>query len=103
METAACPAVSIHLNYLQDVVQRQVVAVTDDGTVIADMIAGTLTTKDGTQHFDCDRDDTYLAQNKALLGGDFDALCSMAEGLAAVDTIEAARRALRDKQWITAP
>ncbi len=103
METKACPTVSIHLNYLQDVVQRQVVAVTDDGTVVADFIADTLTDKNGTQRFSCGRDDTYLAQNKAVINDDFAALCSLEEGLAVVDTIDAARHALSHKKWITAP
>ena len=100
MKTEHCPAVSIHLNYLQDVPQRQIVAVTDTGTIIADFIQGTLTDQNGTQTFACDRDDTYVAQDKALLAGQSEILCTFAEGRAVVETIITVERAITDKQWI---
>jgi predicted dehydrogenase len=99
METEACPAVSIHMNYLQDMPQREIVAITETGTLRADLIANTVSTSDGVERFNVDRDDSYLAQHRAVLESKHDSLCSALQGQEIDALIVAAEWASQNGKW----
>jgi predicted dehydrogenase len=68
-ETAHCPVVSVQMNYLDSTLRREVLALTDQGTVRADLVRGTLEVDGEIETFTIGHDDTYLAQHQAALAG----------------------------------
>lgn len=98
-ETRRCPVVTLNMNYLDSTLRRQVLALTDKGTIFADLAAGTVTFESKTESFTVCRDDTYIAEHQAVLAGDSGALCTVDQGVAVVDMIEAAERAAAGHQW----
>lgn len=100
-ETRSCSSVTVHLNYL-DRVPRRFIAVNADGkTFHLDLIANTLGVDGARESVTVARDDTYRAQHKAMLAGDFSNLCTFDKGMETVFTIEAAERASAGKEWVT--
>ena len=100
-ETARCPVVSVQMNYLDSTLRREVLALTDQGTVHADLVRGTLEVDGEIETFTVERDDTYLAQHQAALAGS-GGLCTLAEGLDVMRMIEAAEEAASGRQWVAA-
>ena len=100
MQTENCPAVTVHVNYLQDTPQRELVAITDTGTVRADLIANTVSIGNDIKTLNVERDESYLAQHRSILEtGEGDA-CSAAQGLEVEMLIAAAEQAARDGRWV---
>ncbi len=101
-ETRRCRAVSVQLNYLDSTVRREILALTDCGSLHADLVRGTVEFADERETFASARDDTYLAQHRAVIAGDTDALCSIDEGLTVMGMIDAAETATVDGVWVGA-
>lgn len=101
-ETANCAAVSVHVNYLDNPPKREITALTDKGSIHADLIAGTIITRDGTEVFKTERDDTFIAQHQAVLDGDESVICTLEEGMEVMRMIEAAETAAAEKMWVAA-
>ncbi|GAB6052548.1 Gfo/Idh/MocA family oxidoreductase [Magnetospira thiophila] len=95
VETERCPVVSVHLNYLDQPARRNILMQTSEGTLEADLIAGTLA---GTR-FELERDSTYAALHEDVLSGGGLA-CDQAQGLAVTHLIAAAERALSERSWV---
>ena len=95
--TERCPQALISMNYIERIPRRQIVMVTDEGTLLCDLIQGTITDGDWTEQYNVSRDDTYRDMHIAMLKGvGAENLCSLAEGLKVVNLIsliESARNA----------
>ncbi len=100
--TERCPVVTLNMNYLDSSLRRQVLALTDRGTIVADLAAGTVSIDGRIETFAVERDDVLIAQHKAALAGEGDTLCAADEGLAVVDMIAAAERASAEREWAAA-
>lgn len=96
-----CPVMTIQLNYVDRTARRQLVVNTTDCTYTADLIQGTLAYGDQLESFKCSSDDTYRLQLQALIEGNTGSLCSLQEGLASVELIEAAEQSARLGRWIS--
>lgn len=94
------PSLSLQLNYLDTTTRREVLALTDNGTVRLDLVAGTLETTDKTETFTVDRNDTYIAQHQAMVAGNNTYICDIAEGLEVMCMIDAAEKAAQTGAWI---
>lgn len=72
-------AVSINMNYIDHISQRQLIINTNRMTINADLVAGVLRVNDQTERFATERNTTYIAQHQAMLHG-FKAghLCTLA-------------------------
>lgn len=100
METQRCPLVSIHMNYLDRVPRRDILVNTDQHTIRVDLIESTITV-DGVQEcLTVERDDTYRAEHRAMMSGNVDGLCTFAEAMETLVTVEAAERAASSHTWI---
>lgn len=99
-EAARCPVVSVQMNYLDSVLRRQVLALTDRGTVRADLAAGRIEFAGKTESFAPDGDDTYTAEHAAALSGDGSTLCTLPEALDVMRMIEAAETAAAQSTWV---
>lgn len=102
IETEACPSVTVGINYLDRETHRDVVALTDKGSVRLDLVRGTVDTGAGSESFTTERNDTYLAQHSAMLSGDHDLICDITEGLGVMRLIDAAETAAHDGAWVAA-
>lgn len=100
METEKAPSVTIGVNYLDTKISRDVVALTDKGSVRLDFVASSVTTTDGTETFPTERNDTYRAQHNALISGDDSVICSISEGLDVMRLIDTTERAAADGIWM---
>ncbi|MCC6915661.1 MAG: Gfo/Idh/MocA family oxidoreductase [Rhodospirillaceae bacterium] len=101
MITARCPSVRVSMNYLDRPARRQIVVNTDAHTYCADLIRGVLE-KDGlciAEHT-VERNYTYREQHRAMIDGHTDALCSLEDGLAVMETIAAAESASANYVWV---
>lgn len=101
MQTERCPAVTIHLNYLDRVPRRQILINTDNGTFAADLTHGALYQNSQMEKFEVSRDETYLYQHKAVIKGEDEFLCSLEEGMETLKLIQAAETANQNSVWVT--
>ncbi len=108
---ARCPAVSIHLDYVDRQTRRAIVVNTDRHSFTLDLVAGTLRRdRELPETFAVERDGLIAAEHRAMLdaGGEggaepeFPDLCSLDDGLRVVAMIAAAERAARDAVWVDA-
>ena len=100
IETANCAAVSVQLNYLDSPPKREITALTNKGSIHADLIAGTIITWNGTEVFKTERDVSYIDQHQAIMDGDESVVCSLEEGMGVMGMIEAAEKAVAGKVWV---
>lgn len=100
MQTKTCQAISIQLNYLDRIKQRVITINGDKGTIRIDLLSGLAQFNDTTQVFNADLDHTYLAEHKAMIAQDPKTICSIAEALTVVKTIEAIEIAASKRKWI---
>lgn len=101
LQTDRCPLVCVQMSYLDRVPRRQVVINTEDQTLSADFIHGTLTINGNVRHYDCGRDDTYLAMHRAVISSDDSRLCSLETACLTQSLIAAAEQSMRSRIWIT--
>jgi predicted dehydrogenase len=99
-ESHRCPVVSVQLNYLDSTVRREILAMTDKGSIRADLVKGTVEFDDKIETFECGRDDTYISQHRAAMAGDDDFLCTLDQGLDVLRIIDAAETAAVERTWI---
>lgn len=102
LETKRCPVATIQMNYLDSVLRREILALTDKGSIRADLVAGTVEFEGRTETFAVERDDTHIAQHMAVLTGEADILCNLGQGLQVMAMIDAAEAAAADGKWVTA-
>ena len=100
VETARCKAVTVNLNYLDDALHRDIVALTAKGTLRADLVAGTVSFGGKLEVFNVVRDDAYRDQHRAILSGAADGACTLEDGVAITEMIAAAERAAHDRVWV---
>lgn len=101
METHQCPVVSVNMNYLDRMPRREIIINTDAATIRVDL-NNSIIEKNGiakTMNFSID--ETYMAEHKAMLENDHTHLCSIADAVETLTTIEAAETAALSQTWIS--
>lgn len=95
-----CPAATIQLNYLDRRLRRTILLHTDHHSYAVDLVAHTLQRDGGeAQIFAPDRDTYFRGLHHAMLSGDDAHLCTLAEGLDALEMVAAAERAAAGGDW----
>jgi predicted dehydrogenase len=89
LELDRCSAATVQLNYLHRPGMRQLVAVTDAHTYMADLMSHTLVTDGQLEAFTVDAELTYRAEHAAMLTAGLPGVCSLREGLDVMDLIAA--------------
>lgn len=102
VETAAGARCSVTLNYLDRPARRQIAVTTDRETLVADLIAGTLSVDGVVSHHPAPRDATYGLMHDAMLGAGDARLCSVAEAQGTDRLIAMVERAAADRAWVAA-
>lgn len=93
-------AATVSLSYLDRPARRDVIVTTRNATLHADMIAGTLSVNGLSEHYPTARDDTYQAMHHAMLSDDVATICSIEEGQAVMQLINATERAVQTRNWV---
>lgn len=101
LEMARARVVQVHLDYLDRAGLRRIRINLADETIEADLVGGNLIVNGTATPYTSERDTSYRAMHQAALNG-VGPLCSLAEGVAVVDLIDASERALNSKSWVFA-
>ena len=103
-----CPAVSLHLDYLDRGGRRSLLVQTDRRTLELDLVEGALRIdppdaegNGAPETFLVERDATYRDQHRAILEGRHDDLCGAGEAREVLRLIAALERALAERVWVT--
>lgn len=99
MQTNRCPVVSVQVSYLDRIARRRIVVNTDRHTIEVDLVGGTVVVDREIETFAVERDQTYREMHRAILNKDVTMLCTVEEGVATLQLIEAAERANQRKEW----
>jgi len=102
METAICPILSVHLNYLDRVPNRFIIVNTDKNTIKTDFISKTITIDDKKENFDYDRNLIYKRQHESMINKDYSRICSFDQGLEIVNLIQQIEKSAENNEgrWI---
>lgn len=101
VEMERARVVQVHLDYLDRPGLRRIRINLADETVEANLVGGNLIVNGTATPYASERDTSYRAMHQAALSGD-GPLCSLAEGVAVMDLIDASERALNSKSWVFA-
>jgi predicted dehydrogenase len=101
LEMRGSQAVQVHMDYLDRPGIRKIRVNLDDETIEADLVNGSLEINGTVTNFPNERDESYKAMHLAALKGS-SPICSLLEGLAVMDLIDASERALLSRRWISA-
>lgn len=101
LQTPKCPVVSVHLNYLDKKIRREIVIITDSWILKGDLIRNTLEVDDKIFEFDDDRNNTYKLQHEAILGDVLNGVCTFQEGLDVLELIDATELAINSNTLVS--
>lgn len=101
MELERADAVQVHMDYLDRSGIRRIRVNLADETMEADLFNGRLTINGAASDIPAERDISYRAMHKAAITGKAP-ICSLSEGLAVMDLIDATERALDARAWVSA-
>jgi predicted dehydrogenase len=101
LEMRGSQAVQVHMDYLDQPGIRKIRVNLADETIEADVSGGRLTVNGEVKDYPSERDESYKAMHLAAIKG-LSPICSLPEGLAVVDLIDASERALQSRMWISA-
>ncbi len=92
--------VIFHVNYLDRSPRRQIVINTKTNTIVADLVASTVQTKDEQWTYQLARDDTYRSQHLDCMSDQPASACTFAEGYRVMQLIKAMEQSSENKEWI---
>jgi predicted dehydrogenase len=101
LEMRGSQAVQVHMDYLDRSGVRKIRVNLDDETIEADLVNGSLSINGTVKNYPNERDEIYKAMHLAANKGS-SPICSLSEGLAVMDLIDASERALHSRTWISA-
>lgn len=102
METTNCPAVTIHMDYLNRQVRRGFDINAQGISLRADLVNSSLDINGETESFPIERDTLYAAQIKAITNGPLQNQCTFEEGMAVLKLIDAVETSVKERSWIEA-
>jgi predicted dehydrogenase len=101
LDMSGSQAVQVHMDYLDQPGIRRIRVNLQDETIDADILGGRLVVNGKVDEYPSERDQSYKAMHLAAIDGS-SRVCSLPEGLAVMDLIDASERALHSQAWISA-
>jgi predicted dehydrogenase len=101
LEMSGSTAVQVHMNYLDRPGTRRIRVNLEDETIEADLVGGSLSVNGKSSSHPNERDQSYKAMHLAAIEGK-EPICTLPEGLAVMELIDASERALQLQSWISA-
>ena len=100
MQTDRCSAVSVQMNYSDRLKQRLITVNGNNGTIQIDLVSNSATFNNSQKSFDVHPDSTYISQHDAVIHNQDLSICSLADALKVVATIEAIEKSAKKSKWI---
>ena len=100
LQTDRCSAVSVQMNYSDRLRQRLITVNGNNGTIQIDLVSNSATFNNSQKSFDVHPDSTYISQHNAVIHNQDLSVCSLAEALKVVATIEAVEKSAKKSKWI---
>ena len=94
-----CPLIAIQLDYLDRIGRRSIIIQTDGETIVADLVANTLSIGERRENCPVSIDESYNAMHRALFDGSPD-VCSLEDGLSVCELVNAVELSARDLRWV---
>ncbi|MFM8248472.1 MAG: hypothetical protein ACKOAE_04390 [Acidimicrobiaceae bacterium] len=101
MSATKCNVVSVYLNYLDQIKQRNITINGNNGTISVDLVGNNAKFNDLEVKFSVSADDSYTAQHLAVIANDSQNICTLGDALKVVDTIEAIETAAKKQKWVS--
>jgi predicted dehydrogenase len=101
MSATKCNVVSVHLNYLDQIKQRNITINGNNGTISVDLVGNNAKFNDLEVKFSVSADDSYKAQHLAVIANDSQNICKLSDALKVVETIEAIETATKKQKWVS--
>ena len=101
LQTDRCSAVSVQMNYSDRLRQRLINVNGNNGTIQIDLVSNSATFNNSQKSFDVHPDSTYISQHNAVIHNQDLSICSLADALKVVATIEAVEKSAKKSKWIT--
>ncbi len=101
LEMRGSKTVQVHMDYLDRPGTRKIRLNLEDETIEADFVSGRLTVNGASGEFPSEPDQSYKTMHLAAIEGK-GPICTLPEGLAVMNLIDASERALRSQSWISA-
>ena len=101
MSATKCNVVSVHLNYLDQIKQRNLTINGNNGTISVDLVGNNAKFNDLEVKFSVSADDSYNAQHLAVIANDSQNICKLSDALKVVDTIEAIETSAKKQKWVS--
>ncbi len=101
LQTDRCSAVSVQMNYSDRLRQRLITVNGNNGTIQIDLVSNSAKFNNNQKSFDVHPDSTYISQHNAVIHNQDLSVCSLAEALKVVATIEAVEKSAKKSKWIT--
>ena len=101
MSATKCNVVSLHLNYLDQIKQRNITINGNNGTISVDLVGNSARFNETEVKFSVSADDSYNAQHLAVIANDSQHICTLGDALKIVDTIEAIEIAAKKQKWVS--
>lgn len=100
MRLERAPVVQLRLSYLDQPARREIIVLTGTRTLVADLIAGTLSIDGEVQTLPGQRNESYSEMHKAMLAGNYGNLCSFNHANEVLRLAEGIRSAANSQKWI---
>ena len=100
LQTDRCSAVSVQMNYSDRLRQRLITVNGNNGTIQIDLVSNSATFNNSQKSFDVHPDSTYISQHNAVIHNQDLSICSLADALKVVATIEAVEKSAKKSKWI---
>ncbi|MFM7772033.1 MAG: hypothetical protein ACKO8F_05040, partial [Acidimicrobiaceae bacterium] len=100
MSATKCNVVSVHLNYLDQIKQRNITINGNNGTISVDLVGNSARFNETEVQFSVSADDSYTAQHLAMIANDSQIICKLSDALKVVDTIEAIETSAKKQKWV---
>ena len=100
LQTDRCSAVSVQMNYSDRLKQRLITVNGNNGTIQIDLVSNSATFNNSQKSFDVHPDSTYISQHNAVIHNQDRSICSLADALKVVATIEAVEKSAKKSKWI---
>lgn len=101
MSATKCNVVSLHLNYLDQIKQRDITINGNNGTISVDLVGNNAKFNETEVKFSVSADDSYTAQHLAAIANDSQNICTLGDALKVVETIEAIETAAKKQKWVS--
>lgn len=101
MSATKCNVVSLHLNYLDQIKQRNISINGNNGTISVDLVGNNAKFNELEVKFSVSADDSYTAQHLAVIANDSQNICTFDDALKVVDIIEAIETSAKKQKWVS--